>query len=266
MPGHPNCFAQSLCNCAGDMSGEHYVSAAILRAVSQAEKAVRVSGLKCVPSGETRAIGIKNLVGKILCKHHNSELSPFDAAGLAFFNGMERILVPDTPIAPLQVSGDQLERWMLKTLIGGLYCGQFPTPEGMNLKDVCPPDAWLGVLFQNHPLPPRGGLYLIHGEDGEQFRMDHEVLKFAVVPGRSATTGEAVITGLRMWVFGIEFYLCMHNLPDPLPEGYRLRHAILRPTHITGGAADETLILDWVGNTEVRGVAFTGHDYQIVTP
>lgn len=271
MPGHPQCYARGFCNCKGDISKEHHVSNGVLLAVSQAEKSVRVSGLKCVPTGEVRAIGIKRLVGKTLCKHHNSALTEFDAAGLVFFNAMERIMVPSHflapghPVAPLQVSGDRLERWMLKVLVGGLYCGQFPTPEGIDLKDVPPPDAWLGVLFENHTLPPRCGLYVIHGEDGEQFPMDHKVLKFAVVPGRDVATGNVAIIGLRMWVFGIDFFLCMANLPDPLPEGDPLRHSIHRPTHLTGGAG-ETLVLDWVGNTDVRGVAIKGHDYEVVTP
>jgi hypothetical protein len=243
------------------MSGEHYVSAAILRAVSQAEKAVRVSGLKCVPSGETRAIGIKNLVGNILCNHHNEQLSPFDAAGLAFFKAMEHIMVPGSPVAPLQVSGDQLERWMLETLVGGLYCGQFPTPEGINSKDECPPTEILRILFESDPFPTSCGLYLCHGKDGAEFLMDHEVLKLAVLPG--FVNGNLHILGLQMWVFGIEFFLSTFPL-TPMPEHLQSERATYRPTHITGSAG-ETLVLDWEGNTECRGVAFTGRNFQFVT-
>jgi hypothetical protein len=262
MPGHPHCYAQALCDCEGKPSGEHYVSDKVLRAVSQAEKSVRVSGLKFLPFGAESQIGISSLVGNTLCKKHNSDLSVFDTAGLNFFNAMEHAMVPDSRVVPLQVSGDQVERWMLKSLIGGLYSGQFPTPEGMALKDVCPPDQWLGILFRNQPFPARFGLYLYHGNDGEQFLLDHHVLRFAVVPGHSPGGGNAVICGMSMWVFGIEFYLGLANLPDALPVENRLNRATHRPTHIICSSG-KTLILDWEGSNEVRGVVLNLGD---VTP
>jgi hypothetical protein len=246
MAGHPNCFAQALGNCAGESSGEHYVSDAILRAVSRAESRVPTF----LPAGVTSELGIRSPAGNILCQKHHSDLSGFDDEGLNFFNAMERVLVPGSPVGPLQVSGDRLERWALKTLIGGLYSGQMPTPEGIILKGVSPPDPWLDILFQNHALPPRSGLYLIHGEGGEALPIAHEVLKVAVLPGVDPKSGNLAIIGLRMLVFGLEFALCLANLPDPLPEGSRLRHATYRPTHIT--RAGETLVLDWAGNTDIR--------------
>jgi hypothetical protein len=265
MPGHPHCYAQPFGNCEGKPSGEHYVSDKVLRAVSQAEKSVRVSGLKFLSFGTESNIGISSLVGNTLCKKHNSELSVFDTAGLNFFNAMEHTMVPESRVVPLRVSGDQVERWMLKALIGGLYCGQFPTPEGIESKDVCPPDRWLEILFHNQPFPPRSGLYLYHGEVGEQFLMDNHVLRFAVVPGRSTERGNTVVCGVSMWVFGIEFFLSLENLPDPLPENDRLQRAVHRPTHIIGSAG-QTLVLDWEGNTEVRGVGFNCEHFEIVSP
>lgn len=91
MPGHPRCYAQALYDCEGKPSGEHYVSDKVLRAVSQAEKSVRVSGLKFLPFGIVNEIGISSLVGNTLCKKHNSDLSVFDNAGLNFFNAMEHV-------------------------------------------------------------------------------------------------------------------------------------------------------------------------------
>ena len=61
---------------------------------------------------------------------------------------------------------------------------------------------------------------------------------------------------MSMWVFGIEFYLGLANLPDTLPAENRLQRAIHRPTPIICSSG-KTLVLDWEGNTEVRGVAFS---------
>jgi hypothetical protein len=103
--GHPKCYAQALGGCSQQLSGEHYVSDKVLRAVSQANIRVRVSGLKFLPSGVEREIGISRLTGNVLCKTHNSALSGYDTAGLDFFNAMERVMVPGAPPHPCGSAG-----------------------------------------------------------------------------------------------------------------------------------------------------------------
>src|SRR5947209_6174669 len=125
--------------CSQQLSGEHYVSDKVLRAVSQANSRLRVSGLNFLPSGMKQEVGIGRLTGNILCKTHNSALSGYDTTGLDFFNAMERIMVPGGLAGPLRVSGDQLEAWMLKTMVGGVFCGAFPLPDEITLKDKPPP-------------------------------------------------------------------------------------------------------------------------------
>jgi hypothetical protein len=254
--GHPKCYAQALGGCSHTLSGEHYVSKIVLRAVSQADTLVRVRGLKFLPSGVEQEIGISSLTGNVLCKAHNSALSDFDTTGLNFFNSMERVMVPGSPGAPMRVSGDCLEAWILKTMVGGVFCGAFPLPENLNLKDKPPPPGFLRVLFEQGRLPEPCGLYLWHGPEGEKFLIDHHVLGMEVVPGRPADGGEnSFICGMLLRVFGIEFYLSVLPLPDPLPG--RWRHMIYRPTEIIGPRGD-TIFIEWEGIGGDRAVR-VGH-------
>src|SRR4051794_36938456 len=74
-----NCWAESLNECKGRQSEEHYVSRAI---VGDAE--VVISGLPFCGGGPRKIPG-ERLTRNMLCEHHNSTLSPLDsAAGHAF--------------------------------------------------------------------------------------------------------------------------------------------------------------------------------------
>ena len=255
---HPKCYAQSVGGCSAQLSGEHYVSDKVLRAVSQADSMVRVTGLKFLPSGVEREIGISSLTGNVLCKSHNSALSGYDTAGLNFFTSMERVMVPGSPSAPARVNGDRLEAWMLKTVVGGVYCGAFPLPDDIRLKGATPPPGFLSVLFGQERLPEPLGLYLWHGPEGERFLTDHHVLRMQVVPGAPATGGaQNVLCGLMMWVFEIEFYLSVLPLPDPPPG--RWQYMVYRPTQITGPTG-ESLVIEWNGIGGDRPVGFSGVD------
>src|SRR5205823_951296 len=90
---HPECYARALSGCGREMSGEHYVSKSILELVEnragQTSKSVRVTGLSFQQPGASQQFGISSLVGNILCKTHNSRLSPLDEAGRAMFTAMD---------------------------------------------------------------------------------------------------------------------------------------------------------------------------------
>ena len=255
---HPNCYGQKIGSCSQKLSREHYVSDKVLRAISQAENKVRVSGLKFLPSGVEKEIGISSLTGKILCKSHNSALSGYDTAGLDFFTAMERVIVPGSPPAPIRISGDRLEAWMLKTLVGGVYSGAFPIPNDIMLNGTSPPSQFLAVLFEHERLPDPLGLYLWYGPDTERFLTDHHVLRMQVVPGALASGGtQKVLCGLMMWVFGIEFYLSVLPLPDPAPG--RWQQMIYRPTQLIGPTG-ESFIIEWNGIGGDRPARFSNVD------
>src|SRR5437870_1394313 len=130
---HPECYARGLGGCSQEMSGEHYVSKSILELVEnragKKSKSVRVTGLSFQQPGALQQLGISSLVGNILCKTHNSLLSPLDIAGKAIFTAMDGLndgaADQSLPERVLPVSGEGLERWVLKCMCGGLYSGAF---------------------------------------------------------------------------------------------------------------------------------------------
>jgi hypothetical protein len=130
-------------------------------------------------------------------------------------------------------------------MVGGVFCGAFPLPDEITLKDNPPPAGFLRVLFERDRLPEPLGLYLRHGPEGEKFLTDHHVLRMQVVPGRPADgRTKTVLCGLTMWVFGIDFYLSVLPFPDPPPG--RWPHTVYRPTEITGPGG-ESLAIEWEG-------------------
>ena len=146
--GHPECYAQALGECSGSVNREHYVSESILEIVNRGtreiSKSVLVRGLRFQQPGVLEEKGVGRLVAKVLCERHNSYLGQrLDPAGLAMFKAME--VMNDAPHnrsahnQTCRVNGDDLERWILKTFIGGLFSGNFAVTHGETMKGVYPP-------------------------------------------------------------------------------------------------------------------------------
>ena len=102
-------------------AGEHIVSEGLWHTTS-----ATVTGLSwCID--EPKTVGISSLTAKILCKSHNSALSPVDIAGKAtsdvldearnLFNERCRRQPKAWDMTQLYIDGLMLERWFLKTAI-----------------------------------------------------------------------------------------------------------------------------------------------------
>jgi hypothetical protein len=213
---HPGCYARALGGCSRKMSAEHYVSKCILELVenraSQKSKSVRVTGLSFQQPGVLQQFGISSLVGNVLCEAHNSFLSHLDGAGKAMFTAMDRLndgaADQSSPERVLRVDGDRLERWVLKSMCGGLYSGAFRVSPTDTMKGLCPPSEWLHILFNGAEFPYRQGIYYMPRKAGETVTADEYVLRFE--PLGSRDTDE--IGGLRVWFQGFEFALLMGNI------------------------------------------------------
>jgi hypothetical protein len=247
---HPECYARSLRDCSERISREHYVSAVVLRGVSVGEACVLVQNLSFQQTKDTpQKMGISSLVGKILCRKHNSALSGLDDAGKTLFDGMDRMDATSGKAGEKHetsvVNGDDLERWMLKILCGGLFSGIMTVPEG-TMKGVCPPLDLLKILFQNAQFPDGQGLYFRAGTPGEAFSTDPAVLKLVVSYDKN------VVTGLRMWVFNFEFHLVLVHLPPTLPP--MLEHAHYRPIGLVVDGSANDIRFTWRsgGGNEIR--------------
>lgn len=238
---HPECYAGQLGDCSTQISKEHYVSDAILRLVSLGESSVLVRNLKFQPPETLEPRGISNLVAKILCRNHNSSLSRFDSAGESLFSGMDQIDSAagkrDVPNGEIVVNGDDFERWMLKTLCGGLFSGNIPVAGG-TLKSVQPPKEWLELLYSDGEFPPGQGLYLRAGTPGIVFSTEPSVLKMAVVSDPAD-----VVIGFNVWVFNFEFVLVLASLLSVRPPS--LEHSHYRPKGIIVHGSNKRIRFEW---------------------
>lgn len=115
------CWAASLGDCSTDQSREHYITEGLFEGDS-----IRIKGLPWCPN-EEKTIGLASAVSKILCRSHNSRLSPLDSEAIRMFDclrEMNRVrsvqeAMPERVWRPRtwQLQGRLLERWFLKTLI-----------------------------------------------------------------------------------------------------------------------------------------------------
>jgi len=247
---HPDCYARDLGDCSQKLSREHYVSDAILQIVSLGKPSVLVRNLTFQQTDTQQEIGIGSLVAKVLCDKHNSTQSNFDAAGLALVSGMNRIDSAagksGQPQEMYRLKGDHLERWMLKTLCGGLFSGNIPV-RGGHLKGVCPPREWLDILFRSGVLHEGQGLFVRAGS-GEAFCTEPSILKMEVVQDSND-----VVIGFRVFVFTFEFNLVLATLPTELPP--ELRGAIYRPNGIAVIGSSKALEFGWDGNASGQALA-----------
>lgn len=237
---NPSCYAQRLGDCRGPVNREHVVSRTLLDAVWQGDSVGSVYGLtflRATPD-QPAEIGIKALTAKILCKGHNGDLSPFDFEIVKFFRAKERLVVDEANGGPVAyksyVCGDFIERWMLKTLINGLFSGNFPSPFVIGFASQLPRDEALQIIYRNAPVPNGHGLYIAR----DRSRVDHHVFRLEVV---GHPTG---IVGLRMWIFGSLFSLVLTDELEAFPE---LATATFRPRTIITEKTRNAIVLKWAG-------------------
>lgn len=251
---HPKCYAGSLGDCCTEISGEHCVSAELLRRGSR-DKMATVTNLgfqreRNVP----QRIGIANLKAKVLCKVHNSRLSDYDQAILQLHEGIEALeesfgqQPADT--RRFRVDGDALERWLLKMLAGGLFSGNFLVPPKDRMTGVPIPEEWLAYLFCGRELPARHGLYLMTGPPGAPVSVEDQHW-LRITPLMS--TDQQFVLGVRVWLLGYEFDLLMVNLPAGVRTAFD--DAIYRPLLFASERGDVVIEFVWRNYRATEGVA-----------
>lgn len=94
----------------------------------------------------------------ILCRKHNSLLSPLDevAGNVAAFQASTG---DELAPAPLYVEGELLERWLLKTVINSAAAGWTGPRKWLPSPDI------VAAIFGLAPIPDRMGLYSVDGVD-----------------------------------------------------------------------------------------------------
>jgi hypothetical protein len=154
------CWASSLGDC-DRMSKEHIVSKALFLGDT-----VEVHGFPwCKDAPKT--IGMRNLTTTILCRRHNSLLSPVDQAAVRAFQALRemtrvsmlRLGMRDKfcRVVKYHVDGPKLERWFLKTLINLIAGTAIRIGDATN--GGIPTSELVEIAFGYRTFTPRAGLF-----------------------------------------------------------------------------------------------------------
>jgi hypothetical protein len=159
----PKCYAHTLGSCGTVMTGEHAVSKSVLKVVGQE---ITAKGLGWLADGETRDLRPEAFASNILCNIHNNALSPIDEEGTRFVQTMAQLkeeIARGVRQTVFKIfSGEDIERWLLKVLIGGIASKTFAYLDGkaVTLHQDLPDVARLvDLLFGRTPFAPPVGLY-----------------------------------------------------------------------------------------------------------
>lgn len=155
---HSKCYARELGDCSETITREHYISENILKLLNVTEvagAAWHADPDELVPASP------RWLASKMLCDRHNSALSPLDSEAGRFIDTLLRFdhalrdSAPPVTTEDVTCNGADIERWMLKVLVGMAYGGAFKTAEIRHDAPVVP------TLFGERNWPAGWGLSVV---------------------------------------------------------------------------------------------------------
>jgi len=212
-----DCWANSLGDCSGKMSGEHLVSDALFD-----DDTVTVQGLPWCKD-QPKIIGLSSLVKNVLCTEHNSRLSEADETAKKFRDALRAMASSQndhsagelTPSAVNEVDGFSIERWCAKTIVTFAAGTSARIGDGRNRGK--PSRSLVEIVFGQKHFESRAGLYWM-GEVGDNITVNDgvEVMVF--------TDSEDRVQGARFTLFGFRMLLKLtRGRPGPLsikfPDG-----------------------------------------------
>lgn len=236
------CWANALGGC-DKLSREHVISQSILAAGCGCHPIIE--GSNSVPTGQ---FAQSALTAKILCRKHNSQLSPLDAE----VGRLSQILLSaaqGTTIGRPELSGALLERWALKTLINGLVAGWSDKRKWMPEANI------VKGIFGQGVIPNGCGLYSLDGGSDDLTNPQH----VSVSPYWGRPKGrEKFLVGGLVRVHGLRLFVALDDSavlrligrPEGPPRVYEndTMRFVYRPAFISVGAIGETangIILKW---------------------
>jgi hypothetical protein len=243
--GHRNqkCYAAALADCSDKISGEHYISHGILKALSNDGVSVEVEGFSWL-KGRKLKLPTKHLRSNILCKRHNESLSGLDSIAKRFFLSILRIDkeyaldLDDCLDRVFLFNGHDIERWILKTLCGAVFSGSLTLPT-TPIKAWEPNLQWLRILFSLENFPKQWGLYISTNVN----EMNEVKGGYVFSPVANNSLG---IYGVVANLNRMSFILAMRDTPadrtDTILSGY-----IYRPEDLltTNGKSKKVIKLGW---------------------
>ncbi len=166
------CWANSLDNCEGELTGEHLISVAVWEPAEGGKdnregKLAKQVTMRGGP-GSTGAVTmpVEDLVAHVLCRHHNNATHDLDEAGGNFrraFRNYYAALDARTdvrrrwPAHRVTVHGPPVERWFLKTAITNAI--RFDMPIGApDARRVRPTPELVEMVYGRRPVQRPIGL------------------------------------------------------------------------------------------------------------
>jgi hypothetical protein len=220
------CYARATEDCRGPISAEHAIAESIA-ADFQWSPVTRI-----LVDSTARTIPPSAAGRKVLCKRHNSALSPLDQVGRRFVHALGRGLQQRFENSSEQIhflfNGFDVERWMLKVLCTMAHDEVVSRVHPSRKWQV--PRSWLRVLFEGHPLPRAAGVYTPRVARG---RFDRGILTAKIVGTRRGTAqlgrllvdgkDSLTILGISMTLYGQDFDLHMFPPSEASQLWYRIR-------------------------------------------
>lgn len=235
------CYSNCLSDCDDKRSQEHFISGALLEYLNQQEN-LRVSGFPWL-RGEERALPPNALKSGVLCKRHNSALSPLDSIAVRLFNAFDERQTPEHEHALYLFCGHDIERWLLKILCGLASSGNLALDGEC---DTSIPEYWLRILFGEAEFPDEQGLYVCKSR-GHRFVGPRGVALRAV-------TGRGRLTGIGLWVCGYELILSMSGFHSRTFDGREMAYRPLE-LHTTGRNFEKSILLSWNGSADLGTIS-----------
>jgi hypothetical protein len=240
---HPKCYANKYGGCCTKISGEHYVSHGLVKLYSDGDPNFTVQHK--TGKGIGHPVQPKEFKANILCKTHNSALHPADDAALKFAKFLRRIALQYDAGAgdwgvyeEITVSGDDLQRWVLKLLLNHAVTEHFS--EQQDQKVAFPTEA-IDLLLDRAVWPSTWGLTV----PGATANKDVRVCPFQtkdvvnshwwdVAPfvHKDKTLICGAIVSLAHVSFGLTLFNPGRNMPGWDNPGNPLRGSLQRPASI----------------------------------
>lgn len=203
---HPRCYARGDANCSTKISKEHFISKTLLERIHR-DNTAKIAGLAWQAPETFQRVPIKGLASKILCERHNSALSGLDAAFGAFTQAIRDFDRAKTKERTKEkFSGNDIERWTLKCLIGLTASG--------NLKSGLKPEC-VDLLFKRRTWPEGWGLYFANVGSTPIYHTDSFAMETLIGPDRK------IVLAAKFHIQGLPFILVLGTPGDAKSFGIR---------------------------------------------
>jgi hypothetical protein len=197
---------------------------------------VKIDGFNWQQQKKTQELPTPALASRILCKRHNEALSSLDAIALRFFQRLDNaIRQTERRDGVFLFDGTDFERWLLKTLSGGVFSGNVQSRDVST--DWRPSLQWLNILFGGEPFPSRWGLYY-SGESADTIERGFKL--------HTLSNSDDGVYGVRISLDDELFLFLMDTPPEDLMGTYLARY-IYRPKEIVllNGYCENVICFGW---------------------